>query len=73
MRAVPVRSGTVKASTAVAAIGIAIQMRYGRKCPQRVTVRSATVPMIGSKNASATRVTSIIVPMVAAPSRNTSV
>ena len=63
----------MNARTAVAAIGIAIQTRYGRKCPQRVSVRSAMVPIIGSKNASATRVTSIIVPIVAAPSRNTSV
>ena len=55
------------------AIGSAIHTRYGRKCPQRVEVRSAMLPIIGSMTASNMRVTSIIVPMVAAPSRNTSV
>ena len=41
---------------------LAVHSTHGRNLPHRVFVRSAHTPIIGSKNASAIRVTSIIVP-----------
>ena len=55
------------------AIGTQNQSRNGRNLPQRVLVRSASMPMTGSKNASVLRLRPIIVPAAAAPIPNTSV
>ena len=54
--------GTVYASTMTTAHGTAVQSTHGRNLPQRVFVRSASTPIIGSKNASQSRPTSSIVP-----------
>src|SRR4051812_26446386 len=60
------RSGVVKARRAITPNGTAVQSTHGRNFPQRVLVRSATTPMKGSKNASATRATRNSVPAAAA-------
>jgi segregation and condensation protein B len=69
----PSRSGVVKVNTPAAASGSAIHSRYGRKRPQRVRVRSAIAPMMGSAMASQTRVTPNMVPATAGEIPNTSV
>jgi hypothetical protein len=53
--------GVVKLSTLMIPNGKAIQSRYGRNLPQRVRVRSATMPTMTSKNMSQVRVTSSMV------------
>ena len=46
--------------------GIEVQSTHGRNFPQRVLVRSAITPIMGSKNASQSRPTSSSVPAAAA-------
>ncbi len=53
--------------------GIAVQRIHGRNLPQRVFVRSATMPMNGSNAASKTRTTRKSVPAAAAVIPNVSV
>ena len=53
--------------------GTAVQSTHGRNLPQRVFVRSATTPMMGSKMASHTRTTTSSVPAAAAVIPNVSV
>src|SRR5215831_186074 len=58
--------GTVYAQIITTPQGIAVHSTHGRNFPQRVLVRSASTPIIGSKNASHRRPTSSIVPAAAA-------
>src|SRR5258708_36463067 len=54
--------GAVYASTITTPQGAAVQRIQGRNLPHRVFVRSASTPIIGSKNASQRRPRSSIVP-----------
>ena len=58
--------GVVNVNTPIIPNGIAIQSKYGRNFPQRVSVLSAMIPTNGSNAASQSRVTKNIVPTTAA-------
>jgi hypothetical protein len=60
------RSGVVKVRKPMMPNGTAVQSTHGRNFPHRVFVRSATMPMSGSKTASNTRTTRNSVPAAAA-------
>ena len=67
------KSGVVYASTMTTPHGTAVHNTHGRNLPQRVLVRSAITPIMGSKKASQSRPTSSSVPAAAAVIPNVSV
>ena len=60
------KSGTKNVRKPATASGTQPQRRKGRNFPQRVLVRSESMPISGSKNASLKRLSPIIVPAASA-------